>query len=145
MINIKEMTVVKPAEETPRHALWLSNLDLMTTSAHITNVYFYRNNGAANFFDNAVLKAALAKVLVPFYPLAGRLRCNKDGRLEINCNSEGVRFVVAETCSGVDDLGDFAPTTELRKLTPVIDRSGGISSFPILAVQVRAWTTLYCT
>ncbi|PON47908.1 Transferase [Trema orientale] len=136
MINIKEMTMVKPAEETPRHALWLSNLDLMTTSVHITNVYLYRNNGAANFFETSLLKDALSKVLVPFYPLAGRFRHNNAGRLEINCNSEGVLFVVAETCSIIDDFGDFAPTTELRRLTPAIDKSGGISSFPILAVQV---------
>ncbi|XP_062114660.1 shikimate O-hydroxycinnamoyltransferase-like [Humulus lupulus] len=136
VINIKERTMVKPAKETPRDPIWLSNLDLMTTSVHITNIYLYRNNGAANFFDTELLKHALAKVLVPFYPLAGRLRYDNDGRLEINCNSEGVLFMVAETNSVMDDLGECAPTVELLKLTPFIDRSAGISSFPLLAALI---------
>ncbi|KAF4397150.1 hypothetical protein G4B88_008996 [Cannabis sativa] len=136
VINIKERTMVKPAKETPKDPIWLSNLDLMTTSVHITNIYLYRNNnGDAKFFDTELLKHALAKVLVPFYPLAGRLRYDNGGRLEINCNSEGVLFMVAETESVMDDLVGCAPTVELLKLTPFIDRSAGVSSFPLLAAQ----------
>ncbi|XP_030509284.2 shikimate O-hydroxycinnamoyltransferase-like [Cannabis sativa] len=137
VINIDERTIVKPAKETPRDPIWLSNLDLMTTSVHITNIYLYRNNnGDAKFFDTELLKHALAKVLVPFYPLAGRLRYDNGGRLEINCNSEGVLFMVAETDSVMDDLVGCAPTVELLKLTPFIDRSVGVSSFPLLAAQI---------
>ncbi|KAF4368584.1 hypothetical protein F8388_018708 [Cannabis sativa] len=92
-----------------------------------------------SFFDTELLKHALAKVLVPFYPLVGRLRYDNGGRLEINCNLEGVLFMVAETESVMDDLVGCAPTVELLKLTPFIDRSAGVSSFPLLAAQISLY------
>ena len=54
-------------------------------------------NGSSDFFDPKVLKNALSEILVPFYPVAGRLQHNEDGRLEIICNRKGVLFVEAET------------------------------------------------
>ncbi|PON46587.1 Transferase, partial [Trema orientale] len=95
----------------------------MTTSIHITNVYLYRDNGAANFFEPSLFNDALAKVLVPFYPLAGCIRHDNMGHLEIDSSSEGVLFMVAEICSVINDLGDLAPTTALRSLTPTIYQS----------------------
>lgn len=138
-IEVKEATVVRPAEETPRRVLWSSSLDLLVGSNHVPTVYFYRRptDGAANFFDVAVLKATLAKALVPFYPLAGRLRQNSDdNRIEIDCNAEGVLFVEAEADSALDDFGDFAPSPEFHGLIPAVDYSGGISSYPVLVLQV---------
>ncbi|KAH7547504.1 hypothetical protein FEM48_Zijuj01G0317000 [Ziziphus jujuba var. spinosa] len=135
-INVKESTMVKPAEETPLRPLWNSNVDIVVPSMHTPSVYFYRPTGASNFFDPTILKQALSKALVPFYPMAGRLRRDDDGRIEINCNAEGVLFVEAETNSVIDDFGDFAPTLELRKLIPTIDYSGGIHSYPLLVLQV---------
>ncbi|KAF0917280.1 hypothetical protein E2562_017456 [Oryza meyeriana var. granulata] len=38
----------------------------------------------------------MAKALVAFYPLAGRLRVDSDGQLEKDCNAEGALFVVAQ-------------------------------------------------
>ncbi|KAL6134209.1 hypothetical protein ACLB2K_066442 [Fragaria x ananassa] len=136
-VTVKESTIVKPAEETtePR-SLWNANVDLVIPSIHTPSVYFYRPNGASNFFDPRVLKHALSKVLVPFYPMAGRLKRDDDGRIEINCNGEGVLFVVAESSSVIDDFGEFAPTLELRKLIPTVDYSAGISSYPLLVLQI---------
>ncbi|XP_062090006.1 shikimate O-hydroxycinnamoyltransferase-like [Humulus lupulus] len=138
MIKEKESSMVKPAEKTPRRRLWLSILDMMINShTHVPILYFYRsNNGASNFFDANILKQALSKVLVPFYPIAGRLRLDGGGRTEIDCNEEGVLFVTAETTAVIDDLGDFAPSQELRRLTPTVDYSLGISSYPLLLSQV---------
>ncbi|CAB4303525.1 unnamed protein product [Prunus armeniaca] len=59
-----------------------------------------------------------------------------NGRVEIDCNAEGVVFVVAESSSAVDDFGDFAPTPDFLTLIPTTDYSGGISSYPILVLQV---------
>ncbi|KAF4397146.1 hypothetical protein G4B88_008992 [Cannabis sativa] len=87
-------------------------------------------------FSHYKITPILAKVLVPFYPLVGRLRYDNGGRLEINCNLEGVLFMVAETESVMDDLVGCAPTVELLKLTPFIDRSAGVSSFSLLAAQI---------
>ncbi|XP_008223321.1 PREDICTED: shikimate O-hydroxycinnamoyltransferase-like [Prunus mume] len=136
-VRVRESTMVKPAEEsTPRSPLWLSNSDLMFPPFHISTVYFYRPSSEHNFFDVGVLKQALSKALVPFYPLAGRLKLNDQSeRLEIDCNAEGVLFVVAESSSALDDFGNFAPTPDFNKLIPTVDYSE-ISLYPILVLQV---------
>ncbi|KAM5583505.1 shikimate O-hydroxycinnamoyltransferase [Rosa sericea] len=146
-VSMRESTVVRPAVETPRQSLWLSNIDLVQRTTHTPLVYFYKPSDIAgagkdnNFFDMRVLKDALSKALVPFYPLAGRLRQQKDegenGRIEIDCNAEGALFAVANSSSCIDDFGNFAPTPEFgRRLIPTIDYSSGISSFPLLLVQI---------
>lgn len=136
IIDVKESTMVRPSEETPQRGLWNANVDLVVPRFHTPSVYFYRPTGASDFFDARVLKEALSRALVPFYPMAGRLRRDEDGRIEINCNGEGVLFVEAETNSVIDDFGDFAPTLELKKLIPAVDYSGGISTFPLLVLQL---------
>ncbi|GMJ15869.1 hydroxycinnamoyl-CoA shikimate/quinate hydroxycinnamoyl transferase [Hibiscus trionum] len=123
-VVVKETTMVCPCEETPKTSLWLSNLDLVTMPYHVSTVYFYKLNGSSNFFDTKVLKEAL---------IAGRLGYDESGRLEIVCNGEGVLFVEAETSSDSDG-SKFA-------LVPKFDYSGGISSYPLLGLQV---TTFKC-
>ncbi|KAM6552713.1 hypothetical protein CsatB_013475 [Cannabis sativa] len=143
-MEIKEKTMVKPATETPRHVLWTSNLDqLVPKHIHIPTIYFYKPLSSAtddkDFFDPVKLKDALSKVLVPFYPVAGRLVDSSNpngGRIEIDCNGEGVLFVVAQTNSMVDDFGDFKPSPKLRALAPIVDYSIDISSYPLLLLQV---------
>ncbi|PON89338.1 Transferase [Trema orientale] len=135
MIKLKETTMVKPAEKSPPRRLWMSILDMMNNPNHVPLIYLYRSSGVSNFFDTNVLKQALSKVLVTFYPLAGRFRLDGGGRIEIDCNDEGVLFVAAETSSVIDDFGDCAPTPEIRRLIPTVDYSLGISSYPFLLIQ----------
>ncbi|KAK4410663.1 Shikimate O-hydroxycinnamoyltransferase [Sesamum angolense] len=134
-INVKDSTLVRPAAATPMVSLWNSNVDLVVPNFHTPSVYVYRPTAADNFFDAGVLKAALGRALVPFYPMAGRLKRDEDGRVEIDCNAEGVLFVEAESDGVVDDYGDFAPTLELRRLIPAVDYSQGISTYPLLVLQ----------
>lgn len=137
-VIVKESTVVKPMAETPSGSLWLSPLDSLMPSAYTTYsrcVLFFRNSGgAANFFDIAALKAALSKALVSFYPYAGRLRKDPNGRLEVHCNAEGVVLVEAECDAAIDDLG-FAPRADVN-LLPKIDYSLDISSLPLSLLQI---------
>ncbi|KAL6563076.1 hypothetical protein OROHE_005663 [Orobanche hederae] len=135
-IAVKDSTMVRPAAATPDVSLWNSNVDLVVPNFHTPSVYFYRPTDAADFFDAVVLKAALGHALVPFYPMAGRLKRDEDGRIEIECNAEGVLFVEAESDGEVDDYGDFAPTLELRRLIPAVDYSQGIAMYPLLVLQV---------
>ncbi|XP_019177975.1 PREDICTED: shikimate O-hydroxycinnamoyltransferase-like [Ipomoea nil] len=135
-ICIKETTMVKPAKPTPSKKLWCSNVDLVVGRIHLLVVYFYRPNGSPNFFDPKAMKEALSRVLVSFYPMAGRMGRDGDGRLEIECNGEGALFVEAESDATIDDFGDFTPSLELRKLLPSVDTSGDISSFPLALFQV---------
>ncbi|KAE8658129.1 Shikimate O-hydroxycinnamoyltransferase [Hibiscus syriacus] len=139
-ITIKETTMVTPCEETPKTNLCVSNIDLVMTVYHISTVYFYKPNGSSTFFDTKVLKEALSRILVSFYPVAGRLGNDENGRLQIVCNGEGVLFIEAETSSVMDDLvKDFTDGSKVPQLVHKFDYSGGISSYPLLGLQVTAF------
>nr|XP_043633930.1 shikimate O-hydroxycinnamoyltransferase-like [Erigeron canadensis] len=135
-ISVREMTMVKPTDETPRRKLWSSNLDLVQPDIHTEIVFFYQSNGDANFFDTQVLKDALSRALGAFYSLGGRLKKDQNGRVEVNCQGQGALFVEAESDGVIDYYGEFAPTMELRKLIPAVDYSLPIESNPILILQV---------
>eukprot|EP00257_Ricinus_communis_P021488 XP_015580992.1 shikimate O-hydroxycinnamoyltransferase [Ricinus communis] len=84
--------------------------------------------------SKAVFKDAVSQVLVPFYPVAGRLGRVDNGRLQINCNNQGVLFIEAETDCAIDDLGDFLRNVELcssfqKSIIPMVTtfRCGGVS------------------
>ncbi|KAL7114298.1 hypothetical protein ACP275_04G111700 [Erythranthe tilingii] len=135
-ITVKKSTMVTPNAATPSGKLWLSNVDLVTaTTYHTRSVYYYRFSGAADFFDPAVLMAALSRVLVEYYPIAGRLTRDEDGRISINCTAEGALFVEAECDGEIDDLGGFGPRPDLS-LNPAVDYSLGISTYPLLLIQL---------
>ena len=86
------MEIVRPSQDTPNGSLCNSILDLLMTRYHVPTVYYDKPNGCSDFFDPGTLKEALSKILVPFYPVAGRLGFDENGRLEIICNAEGVLF-----------------------------------------------------
>ncbi|KAL9250965.1 Shikimate O-hydroxycinnamoyltransferase-like protein [Drosera capensis] len=140
IITIKKSSMVTPSSPTPSLSLYNSNVDLVVPSMHTPSVYFYKPTTTTmshtSFFEPEVLKESLGRALVPFYPMAGRLRRDEDGRIEIDCNGEGVLFVEAEADCGVEVFGDFAPTAELRRLIPKVDYGNGISSYPLLVLQV---------
>uniref|UniRef100_A0ACD5TZ02 Uncharacterized protein n=1 Tax=Avena sativa TaxID=4498 RepID=A0ACD5TZ02_AVESA len=129
-VEVVESTLVAPSEETPRFGLWLSNLDLAAPRSHTPLVYYYPapapgGTAGEDFFSPCRLKAALAKALVPFYPLAGRLGVDEGGRVQIDCNAEGALFVVARAdCTGEDLFGDYVPSPELRRMLVPVAPSG---------------------
>ncbi|KAJ0030969.1 hypothetical protein Pint_14413 [Pistacia integerrima] len=140
-IHVKKVSVVHPAQETPSHSLWISNLDLFNAQfGQVPMVYFYRRppqppSDRSDFFDSSLLKEALSKALVAFYPLAGRLGRDGNGRLQIDCNGEGVLFIEAETSCAMED--DFTPSLKMKQLVPAIDYStSDISFHPLLLLQV---------
>ncbi|GJZ59088.1 shikimate O-hydroxycinnamoyltransferase-like protein [Tanacetum coccineum] len=135
-IVVRESTMVMPAKEMPRIKLWNSNLDLIVPDVHSSRVYIYRPNAANKLFDMKVMKDALSKALVVFYPMGGRLKEDENGRVEIDCQGQGVLLVEAESDGVVDDFDDFAPSLELRKLVPTVDYSLGIESYPLTVLQV---------
>ncbi|GJW82549.1 chloramphenicol acetyltransferase-like domain-containing protein, partial [Tanacetum coccineum] len=56
-------------------------------------------------------------------PVAGRLKEDEDGRIEIDCQGQGVLFVEVESDGVIDDFGDFAPRMECLELIPTVDYS----------------------
>ncbi|XWS72644.1 hypothetical protein CRYUN_Cryun02cG0057900 [Craigia yunnanensis] len=140
-VTLKGSSMICPAQDTPKQNQWISNLDMVMTMYHFPLVYFYKPNGSSDFFKSQVLKEALSKALVPFYPMAGRLGTDENGRIQIICNGEGALFLEAETTSAIDDFGDFAPSSKLRQLVPTVDHSADISTHPLVISQV---TTFKC-
>lgn len=148
-MKVKQSCMVRPAKETPKGSLWLSSLDIIIRGpyTHTPSVYIYRPkkdcDNPWSFFDFNVMKNALSRALVYFYPIAGRLRKNDEtGRLEIDCNGEGVLFIEAETQLSLDDFGQyFTPNAEFREVViPPCDYSGGLSSFPLLLVKLTRFS-----
>ncbi|XP_071703895.1 shikimate O-hydroxycinnamoyltransferase-like [Rutidosis leptorrhynchoides] len=135
-IVVRESTMVTPAEKTPKISLWNSNLDLYMPPVHTRFVYYYLPNGAVDFFDAKVMKDALSKVLVEFYPVSGRVNKDENGRTGIDCQGQGVLFVEAECDCVIDDLGEFLPSFEVQKLTSTINYALGIKTYPLLVLQV---------
>ncbi|KAJ4709569.1 Hydroxycinnamoyl-CoA shikimate/quinate hydroxycinnamoyl transferase [Melia azedarach] len=137
-IHVKESTIIRPAQETPKHSLWISDLDLLVPAIHLPAVGFYRlsNDNSSNFFDVGLLKESMSKVLVPFYPMAGRLGRDENGRIQIQCNGEGVLFQEAEANCIIDDFGDFSENLKLLRLVPTVDDTNDISSYPFLVAQI---------
>uniref|UniRef100_A0ACD5YXL7 Uncharacterized protein n=1 Tax=Avena sativa TaxID=4498 RepID=A0ACD5YXL7_AVESA len=134
-VRVVESCFVSPSGETPREGLWLSALDLVLAKrghTPLVHVYSASDVAADDFFSVDKLKKSMAKALVPFYPLAGRLGVDSDGRIEINCNAEGALFVVAHSDRTVEDFSDSKPSSELRKLFRPPVRPESV----ILAVQV---------
>ncbi|KAJ0090661.1 hypothetical protein Patl1_14612 [Pistacia atlantica] len=83
-------------------------MEIQTYRAHIPLVYFYRRQPSqtadrSDFFGSCVLKEALSKALVAFYPLGGRLGRDENGEAAIDCNGEGVLFmeVTHFKCGGI--------------------------------------------
>ncbi|KAJ8767928.1 hypothetical protein K2173_020868 [Erythroxylum novogranatense] len=143
-VVIKETSVVRPFEDTPKRRLWLSSIDVMyTRRAHTPFLFFYKFNGSGNFFDPEVVKESLSKVLVLYYPVAGRLRRDENGRIEIDCNGDGVLYAEAVADCAMPETGDLTPDDGglLQVLPPVIyDSSYDLSSVPLLVVQVTRFS-----
>ncbi|KAM0867648.1 hypothetical protein ACQ4PT_041841 [Festuca glaucescens] len=137
-----ESMLVVPSEETPRLGLWLSNFDITASMTYTSLVYYYPapTTCGEGFFSPERLRAALAKALVLFYPLAGRLGMDGGGRLQIDCHGEGALFVVATAdCAGEDIFKNYMPSPNIKRMfIPAADPPGIMSMF-----QVRAPVFIY--
>ncbi|CAN1143956.1 Shikimate O-hydroxycinnamoyltransferase [Linum perenne] len=147
-VTVKETTLVRPADDGPTERMWLCNMDLIHPKTHVRTIYVYKEQTttsfSSSFFDTKVLKDALSRALVSFYPMAGRLvngDGNGGGRLELECNGDGVLFQEAEADVSIDELGEFLPSSGsedrlLNQLVPWVDYSKGVSSYSLCLLQV---------
>ncbi|XP_062230121.1 omega-hydroxypalmitate O-feruloyl transferase-like [Phragmites australis] len=130
-----EPSLVLPAEETHKGLYFLSNLD-QNIAVIVQTVYCFRADDGSSACD--VLRESLAKVLVPYYPLAGRLTISGEGKLVVDCTGEGAVFVEAEADCAMADIGDVTEPdpTVLGKLVYSAPGAKNILEMPLLAAQV---------
>lgn len=138
-IQVKEATVITPAEPTPTRVLALSTLDsqlfLRFTIEYL--LIYHPCPGSERATTTARFKSALSQALVPYYPLAGRVRALSGGStLEVVCRAQGAVFIEASSDQSISDF-ENAPryVTEWRDFLSihVDDVLGGA---PPLVVQL---------
>ncbi|WOL02470.1 hypothetical protein Cni_G11189 [Canna indica] len=136
-----EPALVPPAEETEKGLYFLTNLD-QNIAVIVQTVYCFKSGDKGNEEAVKVMKEALAKVLVHYYPLAGRLTISNEGKLIVNCTGEGAVFVEAEAGCEIEDIGDIAkPDPEtLGKLVYDVPGAKNILEIPPLVAQVTKFT-----
>ncbi|KXG21261.1 (Z)-3-hexen-1-ol acetyltransferase [Sorghum bicolor] len=148
-VHRRERVLVRPAGPTPRETRRLSDIDNQTTlRRHMPSVFFYRR-GAGDDDPADVIRRALGEALVPYYPLAGRLREVEDKKLVVDCTGDGVAFVEADADVRLAELEAAGGGPLMPPFGPWIDhllcdevRSGaGVLNCPLLFIQV---TRLLC-
>ncbi|KAJ9559245.1 hypothetical protein OSB04_013859 [Centaurea solstitialis] len=137
--------LIVPAEPTPRELKPLSDIDDQEgLRFHIQGIYFYRRDPKMkNKNPASVIREALAKVLVFYYPLAGRLKEGLARKLIVDCSGEGVLFIEAEADVTLKQFGDVLqpPFPCFDELLYDVPGSSGILDSPLLLIQV---TRLLC-
>ncbi|CAG8484808.1 15594_t:CDS:2 [Dentiscutata heterogama] len=98
---IKDTLYVKPTRPTKHVQIPLSNCDIIMPPVYQGLIYFFKNDlKKDNFMNIKKLLESLGDVLNDYYPLAGTLKSAPDGRSIIDCNDQGVQFIIAE-CSDI--------------------------------------------
>ncbi|KAI3463601.1 hypothetical protein Pfo_020264 [Paulownia fortunei] len=136
-VKHKEPTLVPPAEETKKGLCFLSNLD-QNIAVIVRTIYCFKSEEKGNEDAVGVIKDALSKILVHYYPLAGRLTISPEMKLIVDCTGEGAVFVEAEADCELEELGDITkpdPVT-LGKLVYDIPGAKNILEIPPLVAQV---------
>nr|KYP36402.1 Anthranilate N-benzoyltransferase protein 1 [Cajanus cajan] len=134
MITIVASYNVTPNQPTPKEPLWLSDSDLVAPLSHVPTIYIYKAKHNNTIIER--LRDSLSKILVFYYPVAGRLMLTESGRMEVDCNAKGVTLLEAETTNTLGDYGDFSPSQSTKKLVPTVDYTQPIEEHPLLLVQL---------
>jgi len=147
MVRRRPAVLVVPAAPTPRELKRLSVFDEQDCMrVQISNLHFYRRNESMDGKDPAqVIRDALAKALVPYYPFAGRLREQDGWKLVVDCTGEGVLFVEADADVGLEHFGDplVPPFPCVEELIFDVPGSSAILNSPLLLFQVTSGSSSF--
>ncbi|WJX80212.1 hypothetical protein P8452_63237 [Trifolium repens] len=137
--------LVPPAASTPSGVKLLSDIDdQQGLRFNIPFIFIYRHEPSMMGKDPVkVLKHALSKTLVYYYPFAGRIREGVGRKLMVDCTGEGVMFVEAEADVTLDQFGESLqpPFPCFQELLHDVADSEIIIDRPIRLIQV---TRLKC-
>jgi omega-hydroxypalmitate O-feruloyl transferase len=138
-----EPTLVAPAGATPTgEQYYLSNLD-QNIAVIVQTVYCFKH--LSSHHEGAVadvLRAALARVLVHYHPLAGRLGISPEMKLTVECTGEGAPFVEADAACDLADIGDLSTPNPaaLGQLVYSVPGAKNILEMPPITAQVHTLT-----
>ncbi|KAA0066341.1 hypothetical protein IC582_025442 [Cucumis melo] len=137
--------LIPPSDPTPHEFKQLSDIDDQEgLRFQIPVIQFYRHDPRMAGTDPArVIKEAIAKALVFYYPFAGRLREGPGRKLFVECTGEGVMFIEADADVSLEQFGDALqpPFPCLEELLFDVPNSSGVLDCPLLLIQV---TRLKC-
>ncbi|KAK9120333.1 hypothetical protein Syun_017950 [Stephania yunnanensis] len=142
-VTRKEPELIVPAEPTPHEFKQLSDIDGQESLRfHVPIIHVYPNNNSVEKDPPRVIRKAIAKALVFYYPLAGRVREGPCRKLSVECNGEGLLFIEAEADVRLDQFSDadlLPPFPCLDKLLydEVPGQSHAILNYPILIQVTR--------
>ncbi|KAK9061069.1 hypothetical protein SSX86_018249 [Deinandra increscens subsp. villosa] len=141
-VQVKVATLVPPSDPTNPHILKLSAIDSQLFLRFTIEYLLIYRPIHFNAVDRQVItsrvKAALARALVPYYPLAGRVRARADGScLEVVCRGQGAAFLEATADNFTVSDFEHAPryVTEWRRLL-ALEVTDVLKGAPPLVVQL---------
>ncbi|XP_058104015.1 benzyl alcohol O-benzoyltransferase-like [Magnolia sinica] len=136
--------LVSPAKPTPHEFKLLSDIDDQECLRfQLPILQFYRNDPSMRGRDPVgVIRDAIAKALVFYYPFAGRIREGPGRKLTVECTGEGLAFIEADADVSLKQFGDelHPPFPCLEKLLYDVPGMGEIINCPLLLIQVTRLT-----
>ncbi|MCO5582711.1 hypothetical protein L7F22_036610 [Adiantum nelumboides] len=143
LLTFEHGRMIRPSASVSPSTLELSNSDHMNNFHHaLTHFYEAPAAGLSRSSENAasVIERALEELLVHYPAAAGRLHVNEpQKRLEVQCNGDGVFFLVAHAGVPLSHLGNVAsahPSFDL--LIPSLPSDQELIGPPLMAIQ-GAW------
>jgi benzyl alcohol O-benzoyltransferase len=136
--------VIVPAKQTPYQFKPLSDIDDQDgLRFYATGIHLYKDDPSKKGQNPVwVIRDALAKALVYYYPIAGRLREEAGRKLVVECNGEGVVFVEAEANVRVEYFGEepTLPIPGAQQLLYGPENCGHkVTDQPLLYIQVSSY------
>ncbi|KAL5538960.1 hypothetical protein UlMin_042999 [Ulmus minor] len=140
-----EPELVVPISPTPHELKNLSDIDDQEgLRFQVPFIFYYKNNPSMKGQDPIrVIKEALGRALVYYYPLAGRLKEGPNRKLMVDCTADGVLFIAANADVELEQIEDTIPPPSpfLDEFLYDVPGSDGIVGCPLLLIQV---TRLRC-
>jgi len=139
-VKRREPELITPSKPTPHEIKLLSDIDDQDSLRwQVPGIQFYNYDPNMEEKDPVdVIRKALAKTLVFYYPFAGRLREGLGRKLMVDCNGEGALFIEADADVTLKQFGDalHPPFPCIDELLYDVPGSSDVINTPLLLIQV---------
>ncbi|KAJ4783597.1 HXXXD-type acyl-transferase family protein [Rhynchospora pubera] len=139
-VNRTARYYVRPSEPTPEDTLYLSVIDRVAGLRHmVRSLHVFKRGHEAR----RVIREALSKALVKYYPFAGRFidPVGENEEVRVACTGDGVWFVEAEAGCSLEDVKylDHPLMISQDELLPEPDPDMNALTLPLM-LQVTEFT-----